>query len=187
MAYKYTPFPFKEVKSEGKSKGKAVAHAASSGIADSDDESDSDSSDKNEVKANFTRLRVFISAHLTNESIHHVFIDSGASRHISPVLAMFNPKTIKTLNSHVPISTADGNIVYATSEGTLMFDLKHSGKIECGCFEHTLYAPDLSTTLISVSQLTYNGKNVSFGGDHCTITDHKSRVIGHAHHTRNFT
>ncbi|KAF5377166.1 hypothetical protein D9615_006319 [Tricholomella constricta] len=176
-----------KMKKEMKGKhGKATAAKAStvsaSRVPDSDDESSSDSD--HDVKAHFTRERVFVTSLLTTESPKHVYMDSGASRHISPNLAMFDPASTRALSPPIAISTADGNIIHAKTEGTLLFDLKYDGKVERGRFERALHAPDLTTTLISVSQLTRTGIDVNFSGDVCNILDRTKQVIGQAHHTR---
>lgn len=180
----------KEKKAERKAGGKHSNTAAKAKASNSDD--DSESASDTPVAANVACTStayntVFVSANLAAEDLNEVNVDSGASHHLTPNLIWFERGTIRKLALPLPITTADGKVIYATKEGTLLFDVVgEGGVVTRGQFERTLYVPDLATTLISVTQLTRQHRHrLIFEGNNCNIiSESTNRIVATAQRSK---
>ena len=101
-------------------------------------------------------------------SKYDLIIDSGASHHMTGDINLLT--NLKSINL-VAISLPDGGVAWATRYGTLNL----GGKL---ILHQVLYAPQLSITLISVSQLLKDiASCVIFTKQFCVIQDLASRTL----------
>ena len=101
-------------------------------------------------------------------SKYDLIIDSGASHHMTGDINLLT--NLKSINS-VAISLPDGGVAWATRYGTQNL----GGKL---ILQQVLYAPQLSITLISVSQLLHDiASCVIFTKQFCVIQDLASRTL----------
>jgi hypothetical protein len=82
-------------------------------------------------------------------------IDSGAAYHMTPEIALF--KSIEDLASPILVNTASGITIKATQKGVIRLQLDLHGDIHDITVQDVLLMPDLSVSLLSVSQLRNRG------------------------------
>ena len=100
-------------------------------------------------------------------------IDSGASRDYCPDRSKFsNYKAIQRR-----ITTADGRTLKAIGSGDLHLELPNgSGKTKI-VFKNAIHAPDIASTLISISRLDEAGYAITFNKRVCTIKSPSGKTI----------
>ena len=111
---------------------------------------------------------------LYTNAVKHYVLDSGASQHFTNDIS-----TMKNVNSINPIhlQTAGKNVLTGNQCGTNYIDYGKQGVIG---FDNTVYVPDLSTNLLSVSQMTASGRIVIFINNEAIIVKpdgHRKLVI----------
>ena len=101
--------------------------------------------------------------------------DSGASQHMSPFQHHFTH-----LHSIPPraITAANNRVFYATGLGDLGIDVPNGSSSTRIILKDTLYAPDMSLTVVSISKITDAGYTVSFEGKGCKIKNKNGKTIG---------
>lgn len=102
------------------------------------------------------------------DSRYDIIIDSGASHHMTGEINLLsNVVTIPPC----PITMPNGNVTWATRQGQLNL----GGRL---ILRHVFYAPHISATLISVSQLLQDIAGfVLFTKDFCVIQDLASKTL----------
>lgn len=183
-----------KVEKRGKGKKKAMKTRAETPPSTDDSDSESDAVPRTinvklasaHAKSHKSKREViFLTANLAKTSKDEVNMDSGASWNVTPQRSWFDEKTFRKLDSPIEIHVADSNVILATGIGDLLYNLDTPSGSTRGRFERTLFVPDISTTLISVSQLTRSGKfRVEFTKDRCDIIrKHDGHVTGVATQT----
>jgi transposase InsO family protein len=100
-----------------------------------------------------------------------LFVDSGASRHLSPDRKSFVTYTI--LAKPIPIQLGDNSQIYAIGCGTRRTHVETADGVQSIDFTRTLHAPKLAGSLLSVGQLTaVPGVKLEFEGMFCLIKLH---------------
>ena len=108
------------------------------------------------------------------------WIDSGASRHMTPKknsLVNFQkfeaPSQVKLADNSTLNSYGKGDVYLTVYDGTEKVNV---------VLKDVLYVPKIQTKLLSLSSIIEKGAAVEFKGKSCTITiDEKSYTIGHKH------
>ena len=100
--------------------------------------------------------------------------DSGASRHFSPDKSKFtNYRPLE--NRHV--TTADGRTFRALGMGDIEIDLPNGASYSTVILKDSVYAPDLTFTLISISRLDLAKCGALFKDGKCTISYPDGRTM----------
>ena len=77
------------------------------------------------------------------------------------------------------VQVGDGKLLVAEGQADIILDLKFpSGNLVKCKLKNVLYVPELAHNLISVSQITRDGKVVKFYDSSCTIF-HGEKIIAH--------
>jgi hypothetical protein len=93
-------------------------------------------------------------------------VDSGATRHFTPDKGkLINYQTIQ----NKPVTTANGSTFKAVGMGDLLVSLPNGKTWTKAILKRTVYTPELTFTLISISALDESNSEVSFKGGMCTI------------------
>lgn len=103
-------------------------------------------------------------------SLDFWYIDSGASRHMTPlgnILDEIKPTQISQ------IFTASNEKMVVTGSGDSKLTVKDN-KLD---IKSVLYVPDLSTNLLSVAQMVENGNRVVFDQKGCSIYNAQNQMI----------
>ncbi len=117
----------------------------------------------------------------SHSTLDHLILDSGCSIHMSPCQDWFILGTLKKLHHSYSIHVANGQELKATMGGTLQVNLLVNGKLLEGKFSNTLLIPELSTTLISIRNLTGSHHQVIFKDDWAeVITKSTSKLVAKA-------
>ena len=132
---------------------------------------------------------VFISASLNEKSRSayrdHVYVDSGATRSISPVIEYFDPATLKELKAPVVIRVGNNDTLLATAMGDIPFLFNVDDAVKKGVVKDVLYCADIATTLVSVSQLNARGNRVILDGSESRVVHKPSgQTIARMHLTK---
>ena len=101
--------------------------------------------------------------------------DSGASRHMSPFQHRFT--NLRSIPPR-PITAANNRVFYATGMGDLKINVPNGSSSTRITLKDTLYAPDMSLTVISISKITGAGYTVSFEAKGCKIKNKNGKTIG---------
>ena len=104
-------------------------------------------------------------------------IDSGATNHLCFKKESFS--NFQELNSKSSVQVGDGKLLAVEGKGDVLLNLKlPSGKsLKCQ-LKNVLYVPKLAHNLISVSQITNDGKTIKFFDESCKIMQN-DRMIAH--------
>jgi len=168
----------------------AATRGSSLGIEIVDDRDDSDDGgDVALMAAAVNKGEVFVSAALNGRAKsayrEHVYVDSGASRSLSPIIHYFDPATLKQLKNPVVIRVGNNEVLLATAMGDLPFLFNVGDSVKRGAVKDVLYCADIATTLISASQLNARGNRVVLDGSASHIVDKSSgRTIARMHLTK---
>jgi len=100
--------------------------------------------------------------------------DSGASHHMSPFQHHFT--NLCSIPPH-PITAANNHIFYATGLNDLKIDVPNGSSSTSITLKDTLYAPDMTLTVISISKIANAGYAVSFKGQECKIPASANRLV----------
>ena len=117
------------------------------------------------------------SAALTSESAKSEveLYDSGASRHMSPFSHRFT-------NLHSipprPITAANSRVFYAIGAGDLKINVPNGESSTPITLKDTLYAPDMTMTVVSISRIAAAGYSVAFEGKSCQIKSKTGKIVG---------
>lgn len=104
----------------------------------------------------------------------HWFIDSGASNHMcNNKRYMYNANEVRNKK----IVVANKGEMNVECVGDLDLDLCEKGSVT---IKNVEYVPNLCANLLSVRQMTQNGKSVVFDGDRCNIYNNKKQLIASA-------
>ena len=103
----------------------------------------------------------------------HAYVDSGATRSISPIVEYFDPSSLKRLKAPVVIRVGNNETLLATAVGDIPFLFNVGSTVRRGVVTDVLYCADIATTLISASQLNARGNKVVLDGPESRII-HKS-------------
>ena len=115
----------------------------------------------------------------------HVYVDSGATCSISPVIEYFDPASLKQLKAPVVIRVGNNAMLLATAVGNIPFLFNVGDSVMKGIVKDILYCADIATTLISVSQLNVHGNRVVLdGSDSHVIHKPSGRTVAHMHLTK---
>jgi hypothetical protein len=120
--------------------------------------------------SDFQALATTLKASKTrNEAI----IDSGTSYHFCPDKSKF--LDYKPIDR--PIKTADGRILKGLGMGNIWIELPNSKNWMPVLLKECIYAPDLTFTLISVSQIVKVTKGITFKNNYAEITHPNSHIM----------
>jgi hypothetical protein len=100
-------------------------------------------------------------------------LDSGASRHYCPDQTKF----MNYKPTECKITMADGRTLMTTGVGDLHIDLPNRSDKTKTILKNAVHAPDMASTLISISRLNKAGFSVLFNKGMCTIKDTSARMI----------
>jgi hypothetical protein len=109
-------------------------------------------------------------------------IDSGASQHLCnsrAYIADYEPLTNKK------VLLGDNRIIPVRGRGRVDVHIPLGGRSTLANFNGVLYVPDIAVNLLSVSQMTLSGLQVSFNGRRCIIRSTAGHVIGSADRQEN--
>ena len=106
------------------------------------------------------------------------FIDSGASRHMTPdKKSLVNFGKFKTPTE---VKLADNSVLYSYGKGDVYLSLYNGPEKVKVELKNVLYLPKIQNKLISLPSMTAKGATVEFKGQLCTIViDGKSYQIGY--------
>ena len=160
--------------------------ANSLGVVDDRDEPDRDDEDVTLLTMALRNGEAFVSTSLKGKAKSayrdHVYIDSGATRSISPIIEYFNPASLKHLKSPVVIRVRNNEMLLATAVGDVPFLFNVGDDVKRGIVKDVLYCADIATTLISASQLNARGHKVVLDGlDSCVIHKTSGKAVAHMH------
>lgn len=116
------------------------------------------------------------SANLANLPRQALIIDSGCTRTMGPHRKWF--RDYRLLDKQIPVSLGDDSTVPAIGRGLVRFQshLPSGATVEVDI--PMLHVPALSTSLISVRQITGSGKtSLSFTGPDCRVYERKSKTL----------
>ena len=108
---------------------------------------------------------------LAKTSKNNTFLDSGAIYHLSPHYGHFYDNIYTPLQQCIPIHLGNSSTIYTIATGTLQYimDTPTRGAIPVE-ITNALHVPDMSCTLLSVSQFTKNSwHTVTFKGKQAII------------------
>lgn len=128
-------------------------------------------SDKNKAKGQVALSAVFLSGKYDSNDW---FIDSGATRHMT-----MHRNWIRGTKKYgvEPIRAANNEIMRVECSGTVDFSANVDGeRIEIE-FQDVLCVPELTTNLLSVSEITKKGKSVIFSPSGCVVADSEGNVL----------
>lgn len=97
------------------------------------------------------------------------YVDSGATRSISPIIECFDPASLKQLKTPVIIRVGNNDTLLATAAGNIPFLFNVGDTVRKGVVMDVLYCPEIATTLISASQLNARGNKVILDGSDSRI------------------
>ena len=116
---------------------------------------------------------------------NHVYVDSGATHSISPIIEYFDPVSLKQLKSPVIIRVGNNKTLLATAVGNLPYFFNVGDAVRKGVVMDILYCADITTTLVSASQLNARGNKVVLDGPDSRIIHKPSgRTVVHMHLTK---
>jgi len=161
------------------SAARAAVHSSSLGTGIVDDRGVSDGEDDIVLlTAALNSGEVFVSATLNDKAKSayrdHAYVDSGASRSISPIVHYFDPATLKQLKTPVVIRVGNNEVLLATAVGDIPFLFNVGDSVKNGMVKDVLYCADIATTLISASQLNARGNRVILDGSESHIVSKAS-------------
>ena len=130
------------------------------------------SDDEANGKTAYSGLDTIQLAQVAQDSIEVDLYDSGATCHMSG----FHHKFINFVEIEpIPITAADKQTFKATGKGDMQIYLPNGNSV---LLKSVLYAPSMSITLVSISQIANAGSTVVFSRDICKIYDKNRKVIG---------
>ena len=130
------------------------------------------------VKANNNKLSTLEQSPCTREG--HWTLDSGCSRHMTPVKSEFT-RYLK-LNVPVPVNLADESKIFGYGIGDVNIKLFDGSTFVPVVIKNVLYVPQLHRKLLSISDITDRGSSVTFKGQSSTITmKGKTFLFGQRH------
>jgi len=132
---------------------------------------------------------VFVSMSLNGKakSAYHdqAYIDSGATCSISPVVEYFDPASLKCLKLPVIIRVGNNKTLLTTAVGDMPFLFNVGNTVRKGVVTDVLFCADITTTLISASQLNARGNKVVLDGSESRIVHKPSgSTVVHMHLTK---
>ena len=135
------------------------------------------------------RGEAFVSASLDEKTRSayrdHAYVDSGATRSISPIIKYFNPASLKQLKTPVVIRVGNNDTLLATAVGNIPFLFNVGNSVKRGVVTDVLYCSDIATTLVSVSQLNVRRNRVVLDGpDSHIIHKPSGRTVAQMHLTK---
>ena len=77
-----------------------------------------------------------------------------------------------------PITAANNQVFYAISSGDLKIDVPNGTSTTPMTLKGTLYAPDISMTVVSISHIAEAGYSVAFEGMNCKIKNQHGTIVG---------
>ena len=113
----------------------------------------------NTVTANNERILM-----TTETDINNWYVDSGASKHMSPIREDFTD--FVDLNPPYKIKTANNQVMDATGIGRVKLHLADNDPIT---LTDVLFVPTLASSLLSVRRLEEKGLTITFANAKCTI------------------
>ncbi|KAF2881527.1 hypothetical protein ILUMI_24645 [Ignelater luminosus] len=145
--------------------------------------------DARNLEANATKRKVSSSAFTTEELSKVVsiwdentpednwYIDSGATVHVTNgTYGLINEKPCESKE----ISTADNGKIPINRMGNVELKIMIDEVIHTVTVKNVMYAPDISTNLLSVSKITELGHTVIFDAHKCKIYDSGNNLIASA-------
>jgi hypothetical protein len=146
-----------------KGKGKASANAAST------------NSNRDSPREEFAFVTTMMAMD-NNDSDGNTLVDSGASSHFCPDKSKF--VSFVECKTTVNRDTADGRTFVATGRGDVKTTIPNGTSETVVTLKDTIYAPQMPSTLISISKLDQGGFSAKFGSGACTILAPNDRKIG---------
>ncbi len=101
--------------------------------------------------------------------------NSGASDHISPF--QYHITSFQSIPLH-PITAANQGTFNAIGKGDLQINTPDGNKSVLIILKDVFYLPEISLTLISVSNLLKDKKSILFEDDYCFIKEKGGKLIG---------
>ena len=131
----------------------------------------------------------FISVSLNDkvklEYCDHAYVDSGATCSISPVIEYFDPISLKQRKMPVIICVGNNETLLATAVGDIPLLFNVGDTVRSGTISDVLYCTNITTTLISASQLNAYGHKVVLNGSESRIVHKPSdRIVACMHITK---
>jgi hypothetical protein len=146
-----------------KKKGKEKAHTV---------EEDAGSSDEDNDVAFMNHKAIFLSK--DSSGVTHI-LDTGASAHMTPHKNLL--KDYKVFEILRCISAANKGVFNALGAGTLVLLTHTKGNNNKIILKNTLYAPDITFTLISIGKCDDAGYKTTFTGQQCTIMNKSGTIL----------
>ena len=168
-----------------------VALDGSGAVCDIVDDWDVPDDDDNIVLLTMALKRgdVFISELLSNKARSayqdHVYVDSGATHSISPVIEHFNPVSLKQLKALIIICVGNNKMLLAMAVGNIPYLFNVGDIVRNGVVFDVLYCADIAMTLISASQLNACGHKVILdGSESCIVHKPLDKTVACMHLTK---
>ena len=115
-------------------------------------------------------------SHETELARNRWIVDTGATQHMCCDITIFS--SVKTLPVPIEIQVGNGETTTATSSGDVKLNLKLPNNVTTKCtVKNVLFVPGLVFNLLSVSQLTQNGKKTNFNNSFCKIIDDNDTLL----------
>src|SRR5258708_14917449 len=111
-----------------------------------------------------------------------MILDSGCTTHTCPHQNWFDQDTLIDLETSIPITVGDGQSIQAMAMGTIRIIMNINGEWLPATIPNVLYVPNMSSTLISVTNLTEREHTLYFKKEWCDIWTLGGRLVGHAKH-----
>lgn len=103
-------------------------------------------------------------------------IDSGASGHMCNNKQQFSNYSV--LSSPVTVEVGDGKLLKGIGTGSVVVQLELPNNVTRRCvMQKVLYVPELAYNLVSVSQVTGQGKTTNFSADSCNILNRQNELL----------
>src|SRR5258707_13024200 len=97
-------------------------------------------------------------------------------------LNWFDPNTQIDLEVPILVTVVDGRSIQATASGTLRIVMDINGEKLPATISNVLFVPNMSSTLISVTNLTEQNHILQFEKEWCNILGPNGKLVGRAKH-----
>lgn len=140
-----------------------------------------DTGDKTQEKKSSALSAVFLSG---NFNATDWYIDSGASVHLTARKDWLTNITTDTNLKEIMVANKSTVAVICSGDIALK-SIINDGKFHDVTIKNAMYVPELTTNLLSVSQLIKNGNTVKFNEKTCKIFDKNNKLIAEADNINN--
>ncbi len=136
--------------------------------------------DQQPFHSNHTFLTCLDSDTMSTET--QMIIDSGCTTHACPHCNWFDPNTLIDLEVPILVTVGDGRSIQAMALGTLWIVMDINGEKLPATILNILFVPDMSSTLISVTNLTEQNHILQFEKEWCNILGPNGKLVRRAKH-----